>query len=112
MIGNARARIRDRDDEITAGRHRFAAQRCRRHEIDHARFDIECAETVDRVAGVDRQVDDDLLQLAVVRLDQAKVTAVGHFEGHALAKDPTQQGRDFSQDIGDIGEARLQRLLP
>jgi hypothetical protein len=42
------------------------------------------------VARVDRQVDDDLLELALVRLHRAQVATVHHIEFDGLADQPAQ----------------------
>ena len=63
------------------------------------------------VARIDREIDDDLLELALVDLDEAEVAAVHHLQLDVLADQPAQQVRQLGQHVGDVEDARLQGLL-
>jgi len=62
--------------------------------------------------SIDREVDDDLLELTLVNLDRAKVAPVHNFELDILADQTPQQVRQIDQHIGDIENPWLQCLLP
>src|SRR6516162_4715984 len=64
------------------------------------------------VPSIDREVDDDLLELTLVNLDRAKVAPVHNFELDILADQTPQQVRQIDQHIGDIENPWLQCLLP
>ena len=63
------------------------------------------------VARVDREIDDHLLELALIDLDQAEVAAVNDLELDILADKAAQQMRELGQHVGDVEDARLQGLL-
>jgi hypothetical protein len=64
-----------------------------------------------RVARVDREVDDDLLQLALIDLGEAEIAAVHDLQFDVLADQAAQQVRQLDQHVGDVEDARLQGLL-
>ena len=64
-----------------------------------------------RVARIDREIDDDLLELALVDLDEAEIAAVHDLQLDVLADQPAQQMRQLDQHVGDVEDARLQGLL-
>ena len=64
-----------------------------------------------RVARVDGEVDDHLLELSLIDLSQAEIAPVHDLELDVLANQPAQQMGQLDQHIGDIDDAGLQRLL-
>src|SRR3546814_9195321 len=62
-------------------------------------------------SDLDREVDDDLLELALVGLDHAEVAAMAHLQLDVLADEAAQQVRQLGQDVGQVQQARLQGLL-
>ena len=63
------------------------------------------------VAGVDREVDDDLLELAGIGADRAEVAAVLDDQLDGLAEQPLQQMRHLGDHVGKLEHLRAQRLL-
>ncbi len=66
---------------------------------------------VHRVAGVDREIGQHLLELARVGTDDAGAV-VPDDQVHTLAGQLAQQGRDAGDDVGQAEDLRSQRLLP
>ena len=64
-----------------------------------------------RVAGVDGEVDDHLLELARIGADRAEVAAMLDLELDPLAEQPLEQVRDLGDDVGQLEHLRAQRLL-
>ena len=64
-----------------------------------------------RVARIDREVDDDLFELALIDLRKAEIAAVHDLQFDILANQPAQQVRQLDQHVGDVEDARLQGLL-
>ena len=64
-----------------------------------------------RVAGVDREVDDHLLELAGIGAHRAEAAAVLDLELDPLAEQPVEQMRDLGDDVGELEHLRAQRLL-
>ena len=64
-----------------------------------------------RVAGVDREVDDHLLELARVGADRAEAAAMLDPELDRLAEQAVEQMRDLGDDVGQLEHLRAQRLL-
>jgi hypothetical protein len=65
-----------------------------------------------RVAAVDGEVDDDLLELARIRTNRTQGTAVLDLELDGLAEQAAQQGRHFGDDVGELENLGAQGLLP
>ena len=63
-----------------------------------------------RVAGVDDEIDDHLLELVEVGLDQPQVAAVDDVELDRLADQPAQQHLQFRQHVVELQRLRAQRL--
>jgi hypothetical protein len=64
------------------------------------------------ISSIYREIDDDLLELALINLGGAKIAPVHDLELDILADQPTQQVREVNENIGYVENARLQRLLP
>ena len=64
-----------------------------------------------RVAGVDREVDDDLLELAGIGADRAEVAAVLDDQLDVLAEQPFQQMGHLRHHVGKLEHLRAQGLL-
>ena len=64
-----------------------------------------------RVARIDRQIDDDLLELAGVGAHRAEVAAMLDDQLDGLAEQPLEQMRHFGHDVGQLEDLRAQRLL-
>ena len=62
------------------------------------------------VAGIDREIDDHLLELVDVRLDEPQVAAVAEIELDALAEQALQQHRQFVEPIVEVEHLRPQGL--
>ncbi len=62
------------------------------------------------VAGVDHEVDDDLLQLVEVGLDQPQVAAVAHVDLDLLADQATHHVLQFGEHVGELQHLGPQRL--
>ena len=63
------------------------------------------------VAGIDREVDDHLLELGDVGLDRPQVAAVHDVERDVLADQPAQQHVEIGQRLAEVEHLRPQRLL-
>ena len=61
-----------------------------------------------RVAGVDREVDDHLLELAGIGAHRAEAAAVLDLELDPLAEQPVEQMRDLGDDVGELEHLRAQ----
>ncbi len=72
LLGNARAGIHDLDQHIIPRRHRFGAPSQWLRHPPIAGADRERTATGHGVAGVNGEIDDDLLELALVDLDLAE----------------------------------------
>ena len=75
-----------------------------------ARAQRDLAAVADRVARIDDQVDDHLLELVEVGLHQPEVAAVNDIELDRLADQPAQQHLQFRQDVVELQRLRPQRL--
>ena len=64
-----------------------------------------------RVAGVDRQIDDDLLELARIGADRPEVAAVLDDQLDVLAEQPLQQMGHLRHNVGKLEHLRAQGLL-
>ena len=64
-----------------------------------------------RVAGVDREIDDDLLELARIGADRAEAAAVLDDQLDRLAEQPLQQMRHLRHHVGKLEHLRAQGLL-
>ena len=63
------------------------------------------------IAGVDREVHNDLLELRNIDLHRPQVAAVNGFQHHLLADQPLKQHPEIAQDFAEIEHLRPQRLL-
>jgi hypothetical protein len=80
--------------------------------FDHGRLDGDPSPVGHRVAGVDHEVHDHLLDLAAVHLDLAEAPARHHHQLHLLADQALQQFGHAGDDLAEIQERRLEHLLP
>ena len=64
-----------------------------------------------RVAGIRREVDDDLLHLARVGEDGLETTVVHDGDRDVLADEPSEHRHDAVEDIGEVDERRVRRAL-
>ncbi len=102
---------RDLDHHVAARRHDLHAALDRLLGDDVLGPDAQAPAVRHGVARVDREVDDDLLELALVDAHRLQVAAMHHGELDVLADQPAQQVRDFRQHVGHLQHARLQGLL-
>ena len=63
------------------------------------------------VAGVNRQVNNDLIELAAIHPEQPQIPVVIHLQFYILANQSTQQIGKVGQGLGNIQHHRLQFLL-
>ena len=70
----------------------------------------DAAALAHRVARIDDEVDDHLLELVEVGLDQPEVAPVRDFELDLLADQPAQHHLQFRQHVGELQHLRPQRL--
>ena len=75
-----------------------------------ARAQQDVAAVAHRVARVDDQIDDHLLELVEVGLDQPEIAAVHDVEIDRLADQPAQQHLQFGQHVAELQGLRPQRL--
>ena len=109
---HALAGIRDRDDDVAARPDRRSLRRQHRaDDLGGARLDRQHAAARHRVAGVDREVHHDLLDLAGVGLDPSGIRGERDLEEHVLADQAPQQPFDPGQHLVRIEDLDLQHLL-
>ena len=77
-----------------------------------ARAQHDAAALAHRVARVDDEIDDDLLELVEVGLDQPEIAPVRDLELDPLADQPPQHHLQFRQHVGELQHLRAQRLAP
>ena len=65
-----------------------------------------------RVAGIDGEIDDDLLELAGIGPDRPEAAAVLDDQIDSLAEQPLQQMRYLRHHVGKLEHLRAQGLLP
>ena len=87
---HAAAVVGDAERDVLA---RLAAADRLRFQHGRARHDADRAAAVDRVARVDREVEDDVLELDAVGADAPAVGAVLRDQGDAVAQRPVEQVR-------------------
>ena len=112
FLRDARCRYRDTSIcDVMAGRHGLVAAADRRLVDDIGGADGQGAAIRHGVARVDGEIDDDLLELALIDLDEAEVAAMHDLELDVLADEAAQQMRQIRERVGDVEDARLQGLL-
>ncbi len=111
VLRDAGAGVGDLQHHIGTGRHHVGAALHRLGGADVLGLDGKLAAVRHRVAAVDREVDDHLLELAGIGAHRFQVLAVDHVELDVLADQPPQQMREFTQNVGHVEDARLQGLL-
>ena len=77
-----------------------------------ARAQRDHAALADRVARVDDEIDDDLLELILVGLDKPKVAPVHDVELDGLADQPVEQQLQVGKHLAQLQHLRAQRLPP
>ena len=105
------AGVGDREHDVVARRRPGVARRVRLVELGVPRLDRQLPAARHRVAGIDREVDDDLAELAGVDRDPADVglDPDGHLD--RLAEEGPQERHDLLDDRGRIDDLRLEHLL-
>ena len=88
----------------------FSRNAAQSSTADVAGAQRDAAALAHRVARIDDQIDDDLLELVEVGLDQPKVAAVRDFKLDLLADQPAQHHLQFRQHVGELQHLRPQRL--
>ena len=112
FLGYADAGVGYFDQHVIAGGHDFVAAPHGACLIDVSGADRQGAAALHRVARVDRQIDDDLFELALVDLGKTEIAPVHDLELDIFADQAAQEMRQLDQHIGDVDDARLQGLLP
>ena len=107
---NAGAGVLDLDQHIVGRRQRLVAEGRDLRRLDVARADRQRAAVRHRVAGIDGEVDDHLLELVEVGLDRPEVAAVHELQLDLLAEQPLQQDREVRQHVAERQHLRPQRL--
>jgi hypothetical protein len=64
-----------------------------------------------RIAGIDGEVDDDLLELAGIGADRAEIAAMLDDQLDLLAEQALQEARHLGDDVGQLQHLRAERLL-
>ncbi len=75
-----------------------------------ARLHREGAAARHRIARVDRQIDDDLLDLRQVRQHGPQIAPIGDVETHRLAKQAVEHDRKVSEHVVEVEDGGPQRL--
>ena len=63
-----------------------------------------------RVARIDDEIDDHLLELIEIGLDQPEIAPVPHVELDRLADEPAQQHVQIGEHVAELQHLRTQRL--
>jgi hypothetical protein len=109
------ARVRDSKSGIIGDRQDLAAHLA--HIVGAYRISLDgqspaaVSLALHRIASVDREVDDDLLELARIGSNGAEATAMLDLELHRLAEQALQQGGDLGDDVGQLENLRPEGLL-
>ena len=107
---NAGAGIGDVDPHIIRRRHALVGQLRGFIRRDVGGLHRQLAAVGHRVAGVDREIDDHLLELRDVDLDRPEIAAMHEVELDLLADQPPQQHGEIGQGVAEIEHLRPQRL--
>ena len=97
------------DARIRHGQHDVPTRARFHHHV--GRLDGQPPSPRHRVAGVDRQIDDDLLELPGIRLHSAQVGGEWHGEVNVRSDQPSQQFFGAGQDGPEIHDLGLEHLL-
>ena len=111
VLGHARASVAEGDPDVSSrpGRRVDAAHLVA--NVDVGGLDHQAAAVRHRVAGVDRQVDDHLLELAGVRSDAAEIGRRVRLQRDVLADDAPQHPFHVGDQPAEIDRRRLDHLL-
>ena len=111
-LAHAGARVAHREHHVLAGHHVGGLARVFVVEHHVRRLDHEPAAGGHRVAGVDDEVHQHLLELAAVHLDGADVRLGAHVDRDVLADQPAEHLVQLGDERVDVEERRFHELLP
>ncbi len=110
FLGNAVAVVLDLDQDVVGRRQRFLVERRAIGRGDVARAQRDPTALAHRVARVDDEIDDDLLELIEVGLHQPQIASVHDVELDRFADQPAQQHLQFRQHLAELQRLRTQGL--
>ena len=105
-------RVADRDDDVPSGRNRIVRGRERRVESHIGQLDRQAAASGHGVAGIDGEIQENLLDLPGVRLHAAERRGLHDDDLDVLADQAPQHLLRVGDDRAEIEDARLQDLPP
>ena len=108
---HADAAVADCEHDVFAGRRGGMKAGITLIECDVGSFDGELAAMRHGVAGVDRQVHDDLLDLSWIGLDCAEIRAGSHDQINVLADDASEHFQIFADQRIQVENSRHQHLF-
>ena len=112
VVGDAVARVFDLDCDVVGVNKALLIEigAFRRCHIARPQFDL--AAVRHGVAGIDDEIDDDLLELIEVGLGEPKIAAVAKFECYFFADEAAHQHLQIGQDVAKLQHLRPQCLPP
>ena len=111
LLGDTDPGIRHLDQHVVAGRHRLVPAPQLTVLVDIRCANGERAAAGHRVARINCKINDHLFELALVDLYKPEIAPVHDVEVDVFPDQPFDQVPQFVENVGNVEDSRLQRLL-